>query len=580
MFKHIQDHEAELRARMRAIYALSQHQYIEKSGAALAAPLFEMGENQQLEKAGEGSRGGKVVGHTSSGKPIYDSFNHPSHKNFTKQDHKDASEHHNRLADRADSGRSDYGGPSGTATSHYKKSHLHAAAAGEDVDSGNEHGEAFMKKVEAARQLSKLNKSNEENLEKGGEGSRGGRVIGHTKSGSPIYDTTSQKSKTEHPLHKKLDSFLNKFPDNATSWSQATDEVRDLARSAREHHNEYDLNVSEDDSKAAQSLNWREMKTPAEWNSKGKKFIKEMVGKMGKEAKDAFMKRHSEWLEKAQANELNFQTPLEHQQLLKAQIANIYNGDQLGEMQAEILEKGKKAVIGEKRTFGDKEYIKTANGWRPVGKNGGKIKEAHDAIHGEKYSHDKHLSKIVDQLTSDKRRRGFSISDIHEAGEKVGVKTQALSDHDYDVIKLSAIKRANPASIDTYHEGRMDKHWSSKALEMVFGSGSMKTGVDGESENSKVDEQVINQFLNEYSDSEGESDTLTYKDLKYRVLATEDGGHKYFVVDNIGDVEGEDIDADMSVGVSSWTLPLSTKYKVNAKKLTKLLDKISNHVKG
>jgi hypothetical protein len=43
-----------------------------------------------LEKAGEGSKGGKIIGHTKSGKPIYDTFNHPAHKDFTKEDHRDA----------------------------------------------------------------------------------------------------------------------------------------------------------------------------------------------------------------------------------------------------------------------------------------------------------------------------------------------------------------------------------------------------------------------------------------------------------------------------------------------------------
>jgi hypothetical protein len=53
--------------------------------------------DNDLEKAtGEGSRGGKVIGHTKSGKPIYEGhFGHSySYKNFTAQDHKDAAEKH------------------------------------------------------------------------------------------------------------------------------------------------------------------------------------------------------------------------------------------------------------------------------------------------------------------------------------------------------------------------------------------------------------------------------------------------------------------------------------------------------
>jgi hypothetical protein len=48
----------------------------------------------ELSKSGEGSRGGKVIGHTKSGKPIYANYNHPSHKEFSKEDHKDAANIH------------------------------------------------------------------------------------------------------------------------------------------------------------------------------------------------------------------------------------------------------------------------------------------------------------------------------------------------------------------------------------------------------------------------------------------------------------------------------------------------------
>jgi hypothetical protein len=46
--------------------------------------------DDDIEKGGEGSKGGKVVGHTKSGKPIYANANHASHKEFTHEDHKDA----------------------------------------------------------------------------------------------------------------------------------------------------------------------------------------------------------------------------------------------------------------------------------------------------------------------------------------------------------------------------------------------------------------------------------------------------------------------------------------------------------
>lgn len=54
-----------------------------------------------FEKGGEGSRGGKVIGHTKSGKPIYANFertnNNPvatDYSKFTLEDHKDALKAH------------------------------------------------------------------------------------------------------------------------------------------------------------------------------------------------------------------------------------------------------------------------------------------------------------------------------------------------------------------------------------------------------------------------------------------------------------------------------------------------------
>jgi len=55
-----------------------------------------------FEKGGEGSRGGKVIGHTDSGKPIYEKANHPSHKSFNRGDHQDAHNLHQKLGKEAE----------------------------------------------------------------------------------------------------------------------------------------------------------------------------------------------------------------------------------------------------------------------------------------------------------------------------------------------------------------------------------------------------------------------------------------------------------------------------------------------
>lgn len=53
-----------------------------------------------IEKArGEGSKGGKIVGHTKSGKPIYDHGYNPKYdESYSHADHSDISEHHAKVS--------------------------------------------------------------------------------------------------------------------------------------------------------------------------------------------------------------------------------------------------------------------------------------------------------------------------------------------------------------------------------------------------------------------------------------------------------------------------------------------------
>lgn len=51
-------------------------------------------------KTGEGSRGGHVIGHTKSGKPVYAAKNAHDYKDFTAQDHRDASMFHDQSANK------------------------------------------------------------------------------------------------------------------------------------------------------------------------------------------------------------------------------------------------------------------------------------------------------------------------------------------------------------------------------------------------------------------------------------------------------------------------------------------------
>ncbi len=57
--------------------------------------------NNLIKAKGEGSRGGKIIGHTKSGKPVYQTkgaSHEESYGKFTAQDHKDAANLHNEEA--------------------------------------------------------------------------------------------------------------------------------------------------------------------------------------------------------------------------------------------------------------------------------------------------------------------------------------------------------------------------------------------------------------------------------------------------------------------------------------------------
>lgn len=73
-FNHVHNKNAERAGRILACYSEDS---IQKS------------QDNELEKS-EGSRGGKVIGHTKSGKPIYESHSHESHKEYSADDHADA----------------------------------------------------------------------------------------------------------------------------------------------------------------------------------------------------------------------------------------------------------------------------------------------------------------------------------------------------------------------------------------------------------------------------------------------------------------------------------------------------------
>ena len=88
-------------------------------------------------------------------------------------------------------------------------------------------------------------------------------------------------------LHK-IEKFLEQFPTNATSWREATDEVRDLARASREMLDEYD-DVQVD------SIYFPDIKDPAEWNTRAREAVMRNYDMMTPRTQLLFFERFEDW---------------------------------------------------------------------------------------------------------------------------------------------------------------------------------------------------------------------------------------------------------------------------------------------
>lgn len=139
------DAEAEGAADREANKDDSEDEDEEKSLSDVLNDLIKAG------KQGEGSRGGKIIGHTRSGKPIYSNGNNPAHKNFTVADHYDAIRAHGqRKADVRDSASRSHGttesgdGPDKQSSPNLQPSH--EAEMDESSASGKFHAKQMEKK--------------------------------------------------------------------------------------------------------------------------------------------------------------------------------------------------------------------------------------------------------------------------------------------------------------------------------------------------------------------------------------------------------------------------------------------------
>lgn len=198
------------------------------------AKAFEiLGLDEDICKA-EGSRGGKVIGHTKSGKPIYQG-QHESHKSFSKEEHLDAVKV-NRNKESETSGYN-------SKKVYKQEAEYHQGEADNFVESKKDNDNENKHKVGDKVKASDLKKAYEvlglgDLIEKA-EGARGGKVIGHTKSGKPVYankeastytDFSSKDHKDAAELHNERmnhhDRMAQKYSDESKSSAEEASQQR------------------------------------------------------------------------------------------------------------------------------------------------------------------------------------------------------------------------------------------------------------------------------------------------------------------------------------------------------------------
>lgn len=91
-------------------------------------------------------------------------------------------------------------------------------------------------------------------------------------------------------MKTKLANYLERFPKEAICWSQATDEIRDLARATREYLEEYEGVI-------VKPIDFLMIKSPSVWNTKGRDYILANFDRMNDNTKKRFFERYGEWFE-------------------------------------------------------------------------------------------------------------------------------------------------------------------------------------------------------------------------------------------------------------------------------------------
>lgn len=295
--------------------------------------VFGASGEDSLEKGGEGSRGGKVIGHTRSGKAIYQNNSDKNSKHFTKEDHKDASAIHHK--------------------------HL-SSGVGIEQD----------KKTKKQRMFHEKEAGIENQTE-----SVSDDIISHSKN----FEYSGEKYQSTLKHEPNLFNF-NRLYDLRSKNREDSDHHYNLKREIERLVQEVGMSKEQ-----AESIPWMEddIFSGDETKEKVVSYMKNMLNDL----------REENQVVKSQTQDF-FGANIHQQQSL--QKAHLLQSFQSENTPYDLLEKGgKRATIGEVRTWGNEKWVKHQDGWvhvhpktekATIEKPGGKREEASEK-HKNHYKH-------------------------------------------------------------------------------------------------------------------------------------------------------------------------------------------------
>ena len=174
-----------------------KNEEVEKSNKSDIEKAFDVLEKPMFEKGGEGSKGGHIIGHTKSGKPIYDHANHPSHEHFTSEDHEDAAS----IYEKESNHREKENSPKNEKLGHLRKKELDDKFAKHEAMAG---GAKFTPE-----------KSDKE---------KAGPEIGKTKSGKPLHKNSKY---ADHGFTREDRKDAIKFHEKKAKKAEREDRIQD-----------------------------------------------------------------------------------------------------------------------------------------------------------------------------------------------------------------------------------------------------------------------------------------------------------------------------------------------------------------